>query len=113
MAKFIFYTNQEFDIRPNNESVEKFQILGFEEGVSEAEATKNLFKNNVWILEKNYLSENINCKLLFEINFLSKLETIIDYLWEDEEKHYYESMDSDSFAENHIYNTLKEIKELL
>jgi hypothetical protein len=113
MATYIFYTDQGLTIAPNGEEVENFQIIGFEEGISEAEAFENLLKNNNWINEMKFSTDNFKCKLVFEANFSSKVNKVLDYLWKDEERHYEENKDNEEFLENHIFKTLQEIKSEL
>jgi len=110
MARYIFYTDQGLTIAPNGEDVENFQIIGFEEGISEVDAFGNLLKNNDWIIEMKFSTDNIKCKLVFETNFSSKVHKVLDYLWKDEERHYEENNDDEKFVENHIFKTLEEIK---
>lgn len=113
MARYIFYTDEGLTIAPNEDYVENLQILGFEEGISEEDAFENLLKNNNWINEMKFSIDNIKCKLVFETNFSSKVNKILDYLWKDEEKHYEENNEDEEFLENHIFKTLEEIKSEL
>lgn len=61
MASYIFYTDEGYTSAPNNEEIENLQVLGIEDGISQSEATDNLFKNNGWIKENGFSEERIRC----------------------------------------------------
>ena len=113
MAKYIFYTHEGYSIAPNNEDVENLQILGIEDGITENEAFKNLFQNNEWILEMGFSEDKIKCRAIFNSSFINDLNTILEYLWRDEEKHFEESKLNGENTDFHIFNSLMNIKTVL
>ena len=64
---FIFYTDEGYTISPNDNELDSFQILGFEEGVDKEEALLNLHKNNTWIRKSGFKDENILCRIVQNI----------------------------------------------
>lgn len=113
MAKYIFYTERKLTNLSNDNEAVNFQVIGFEEGKTEEEAYLNLKNNIDWVKNADFLDKDLRSKLVFETSFLSKIEKVLNYLWENEERHYEEDMDEDGSVENHIFTTLKEIKSLL
>lgn len=113
MAKFIFYTGQGYTISPNGDELESLQILGIEEGQSENDALNNLFNNNEWILESNFSKEDIKCNAILNSNVLNDIKVVLDYLWKDEETHFEEGRLNKEDLSNHIFNSLKSIKDAI
>lgn len=113
MAKFIFYTDEGYAIAPNEEDVENLQVLGIEDGITKEEATKNLFQNNDWILEMGFSKDEIQCRAVFNPSFINDLKVVLEYLWEDEQKHYEECRFNEENTDSHIFNSLRNIKKIL
>lgn len=109
MARFIFYTEQGYTVAPNGKDLDNLQVLGLEDGLDEKEATNKLFKNNTWILENGFLTDKIKCYTVFSTDFLSKMNEVVEYLWEDEEKHSEES----ECPEEHIFQVISQVKKQL
>ena len=59
MKTYIFYTGEGFTESPNEDIVENFQILGFENGINLSEALHHLFDNNQWIFTTGFSEEKI------------------------------------------------------
>lgn len=111
MAKYIFYTDEGTTTAPNGDDVENLQVIGIEDGKSQKEATKNLLKNNRLIKEMEFDEDRFRCFVVLKPEVIHDLEKILEYLWEDEEKHFEECEFNDEDADSHIFNALKNIKE--
>lgn len=107
MGTYIFYTDEGYTIAPNGESLESLQILGIEDGATEDEAWMNLYKNNEWIKENEFRESRIRCYAILRPNVLNDINTLIQYLFADEYKHWEEC----EFPDNHIFHILKRIQE--
>lgn len=109
MARYIFYTDEGYTVAPNGKNMDNLQILGTEDGLDEKEATDNLFKNNTWIIESRFLINKIKCYAIFNPDFIPKINEVVEYLYEDEERHWEES----EFPEEHIFQTISQVKKQL
>lgn len=107
MASYIFYTDEGYTSSPNNEEIENLQVLGIEDGNSQRKALDNLLKNNEWIKESGFSEEKIRCYTIIKPKIIDSIKQVLDYMWKDEERHWEES----EYPNEHIFNTLKEIKE--
>lgn len=113
MAKFIFFTDLGYAISPKGEELENLQILGIEDGQTEEDALKKLFKENKWILESGFSKENIKCYCILKPKVLNDIKVVLEYLWSDEEKHFHESEMNNESVSEHIYINLKKIKDVV
>lgn len=59
MERYVFYTDEGYTVSPNGDDLESLQILGIEDGNTEAEAYSNLLKDSTWILESGFSEEKI------------------------------------------------------
>ncbi len=64
MAKYLFYTDEGYTVSPNNNQLESFQILGFEDAETTQEGINKLIANNPWISESEFSIEKIKHKTL-------------------------------------------------
>lgn len=108
MKEFIFYTCEGYTESPTEKPVENIQILGFEEGTTIQEANKNLLKKRPWIIESGFNEQEIIYKQLLDEKTKKLIKTLLDYNWNNEQKHYEESP-----APNHIFLTLKELQKVI
>ena len=109
MARYIFYTDEGYTVAPNEKNIDNLQILGTEDGLDEKEAIGNLFKNNTWILESGFSIDKIKCCAIFNPDFIPKINEVVEYLYEDEKRHWEES----ESPEEHIFHVINQIKKQL
>lgn len=110
MKEFIFYTLEGYTFPPREDKeVENCQLLGRAHGNTINEARKNLEQRCPWIEECGFnIYDAIVKQLLTEEN-KQDIHKVIQYLWDDEYKHFQESDEPD----HHIYRTLVRLKELI
>lgn len=105
MNKYVFYTVEGCDESPVNNKCENFQFLGVEKGDSLFEAKQKLISGKKMIFDES----TIKSKQLLSEDNKNDIKTVIEYLWEDEKKHFEEN----DCPNNHIFFTLKKLKELV
>ena len=108
MAKYFFYTDEGYTVSPNNTDLDSLQILGIESGQTLQEGMNKLIENNHWIVENNFKIENIKYRIVINHQDIDNLKSIIDYLWDDEEKHFKET--DAKGKRTHIFLKLKALK---
>jgi DNA-binding ferritin-like protein (Dps family) len=133
MKEFIFITHEGTTESPTGKHVENIQVLGFAHGEDWQEARSNLLKENSWIEEAGFSMENVQAIEVFRngslqektlLDITNDLNTVIDYLWNDEKKHYAETYDIDlDLDENrdapeiqineHIFSVLYRLRKAL
>ena len=106
MSEYIFYTTECFTQAPNGNDVENCQVLGRAFGKNIKEARCNLLKENPWIEEAGFDMEDLLVKQLLTEGQKADIKAVVDYLWEDEHKHFQE----EHYPQNHIYRILKRLK---
>ncbi len=47
--QYVFFTEEGYTIAPNNDTLDSYQILGFEAGETPSDAMSLLLDNNPWI----------------------------------------------------------------
>lgn len=109
--KYIFYTEEGHCENNDGEVIENFQILGTSNGNNLKQAYKNLLKENEWIVKSGFKETHIFGKMIMPDDIKESLEIIIKYLWNDEKKHYEESVKKDK--DNHIFKHIKKVKKYL
>ena len=109
MAEFIIYTTEGFTQDPNGNDIENCQVLGITQGKDEGEAKDNLLKNNPWIAEAGFSRSKFIVRQLLTNDEHTAIKEVLDYLWEDEERHFEEWGE----PENHIFHILKQLKHLI
>jgi hypothetical protein len=107
MGQFIFYTFEGATISPNDTNIENLQILGIENGFNSKDALEKLLIDNRWIEESGFSKNEIKNYAIVSTSFQNDIQTVIDYLWDDEERHFEESLEDD----NHIFRVLQRLKE--
>lgn len=107
MNEYIIFTTEGHTIAPNeNIEVENCQMLGRVRGNNPKEAKDNLLKENPWITEAGFNSSEFIIEQLLSDDEREDIKEVLDYLWDDEERHYEESGKPD----NHIFTVLKRLK---
>lgn len=108
--KYIIYTTEGYTTAPNESyEVENCQVLGFARGNNPDEAKDNLLKDNSWIAEAVFNRSEFIVEQLLSEEERAAIKDVIDYLWNDEEKHDEES----GMLGNHIFPILKFLKEAI
>jgi len=107
MAQFIFYICEGSIIAPNNTDIENLQILGIENGSCPNDALEKLLINNTWIEKNGFSKDKIKSYAIVSVSFQNDVQTLIDYLWQDEERHFEESGQED----NHIFKILQRLNQ--
>ncbi len=107
MNEYIFYTAEGYTTAPNeNVEVENCQVLGTAKGRDRDEAQANLLKENPWITEAGFNSEEFFFKQILTDEQRNDIRMLVNYLWTDEERHFEESEDKSS----HIFSVIKRLK---
>ena len=107
MGTYIFYTDEGYVKAPNNTELENLQILGIEDGKTQDEALANLYNHNEWIKMNGFSDTRIRCHAVLKSEILEDIKTIVQYLWEEEYKHWEEC----GCPNEHIFQKLKNIKK--
>ena len=106
MADFLFYTSEGFTQVRNGIDIENCQMLGIAKGKDKVEAQDNLLKDNPWIEEADFNRSEFIVEQLLPDEERIAIKEVLDYLWDDEEKHFEES----GKPNNHIFRILKHLK---
>ena len=107
MKEYIIFTTEGQTIAPNEDvEVENCQVLGRARGNNPEEAKDNLLKENPWIAEAGFSRSEFIVEQLITDEERIAIKEVLDYLWDDEERHYEESGKPD----NHIFPVLKHLK---
>lgn len=112
MNEYMFYTFEGFTQSPNKTDCENLQILGFEKAENLEAAKEHLLANNDWISKHGFNTEKILSKKILTEESLASIKTVVDYIWEDEEKDYEECLVSGKNVDNHILKHLRKLKLL-
>lgn len=105
-----FYTTEGQTIAPyENIEVENCQVIGRANGVTKKEALSNLLKENPWIIHAGFVPSELIVKQLLTDKLRDDIKTLLECLWNDEEKHYEESEDKSS----HIFGIMKKLKSAI
>ena len=108
MNEYIFYTTEGRTIAPNeNIEVKNCQVLGRVFGSTPNEAQTNLLKEKPWITEAGFIRSEFFIKQLLTDEQREAIREVLNYLWEDEKRHYEECEE----PENHIFLILKQLKD--
>ena len=106
MNEYIIFTTEGHTTAPNeNLEIENCQVLGRARGNNPNEAKDNLQKDNPWIAEAGFDSSEFVVVQLLSDEERVAIKEVLDYLWDDEERHYEES----GKPANHIFPVLKRL----
>lgn len=109
MNEYIFYTPEGYTTAPNeNVDVENCQVLGIAKGKNKIDAKENLLNENPWIVETGFDPAQFIAKQLITDEQRSAIKKLLDYLWEDEERHF----DEMGCPDNHIFEVMKLLKTM-
>lgn len=109
--QYIFYSEDGYCESPTGEKVENFQVLGITNGKDEQQAYTNLLEENKWIRENKFRESHIFYKMIIPYEIKRSLETIINYLYEEENKFTKRFDIKDNVVD--IINHLNKIKKYL
>ena len=85
------------------------QLLGTIEGCSEEDAIKRLFEQDEWIQKAGFSMDNAIAHPLHTKSIQEDIKILVEYLWEDEHRHFQEN----NVSQDHIFYTIKRLKDIL
>lgn len=107
---YMIYTTEGCTYGPNSSvEVDNCQVLGTIEANSEISAIMKLFKQNEWIRKAGFSQDNAFVRPLINREIVKDIQTVIDYLWDDE----YRNFQENHCVNNHIFETLLRLKKEL
>ncbi len=118
MNEYIFYTTEGITLSPNGDKdVDNCQILGFIRAKSYSEAMDLLLENNPWIIKAGFSKSEIMVKQVLTEEQKKDIQSIVDYSWRDEERHYEEwygecEEECGENRKDHIFEVLKRLKQI-
>ncbi|MBO4640807.1 MAG: hypothetical protein J5710_13735 [Treponema sp.] len=127
MNEYVFYTFEGYTESPTGKECKNIQLLGFESGMTKKDAKKNLIEKRNWIKELDFDVNEIESKQLLSYENKQDINTIIEYLWQDEKRNFEEEFSTDNdinidnlsayelnkLCPNHILSVLKRLQELI
>lgn len=109
MNEYIFFTTEGTTYPPmEGRDVDNCQILGRANGRTLEEAKNSLLKENPWIEECGFDSNSIIAEQILTKEQRKDIQTLVEYLYEDEEKHYEEW----ECPEDHILKTIARLNHI-
>lgn len=110
MNEYLFYTTEGVTYPQNmTADIENCQLLGYSKGKDKPLALHNLLIENPWIKESQFDVSKIIGVQIFSQDAKQALRKLVDYLWEDEERHFEES----GKPANHIFIIIQQLDKLL
>ncbi len=106
MAEYIFYTDEGYTQDTNGNEIENCQVIGSAFGENKEEAKTNLLRENPWIEKVGFDTKRFIVRQLLTEEQKSDIKAVVDYLWEDEHKHFQEL----HYPKAHIYRLIKRLK---
>lgn len=107
MNEYIFYTMEGETIAPyENVEIENSQVLGRIQAKNIEQAKQLLLKESPWIEDAGFDTSGIIVKQIFTEEQKADIKAIVDYLWEDEHKHFQEF----HYPKTHIYRIIKRLR---
>lgn len=104
MNEYIFYTTEGYTYPPKEDmEIENCQVLGRAYGETAKEAKVNLLQRCPWIQESGFDIEEIICKQLLNDETKEDIRTIVQYLFVDEHRHFYESESQATIFTTHFF----------
>ena len=108
MNEYIFYTAEGLTYPPREDKeVENCQVLGRAKGKDAEEAKQNLLEQAPWIVEYGFDVNEIICKQIFADNIKQEIFKVLQYMFDDECKHYFEFDKPD----NHIFSSILKLRD--
>lgn len=109
MNEYLFYTTEGVTFpRDITADIENCQVLGYSKGKDKPKALQNLLIENPWIKESKFDESKIIAVQILSQDAKHALRKLVDYLWDDEKKHFEEA----GKPANHIFNIIKQIDKL-
>ena len=109
MNEYIIFTTEGYTEAPNNNvEVNNCQLLGRTKGKNKEEAINNLLIENAWISECGFSKESFIVEQIVTKEMSADIQKVVEYLWDDEERHYQEC---GNYPKNHIFRVLKRLKK--
>ena len=109
MNQYMFFTAEGTTYPPvEGKDVDNCQLLGRANGRTSEEAKSNLLKENPWIEESGFNSDCIIAEQILTEEQRNDIQTLVEYLYEDEERHYEEW----ECPADHIFKTIQRLKRI-
>lgn len=110
MNEYIFFTTEGTTYPPiEGKDVENCQLLGRAKGKTLKEAKSNLLKENPWIEEYGFDSGSIIVEQILTEEQKQDIQTLVEYLYEDEKRHYIECR----YHKDHIFRVIKRLSKMI
>ncbi len=107
MNEYIFYTTKGETIAPDEEvEIANCQVLGCAQAKNVEQAKQLLLQENPWIEESGFDTSGIMVRQLLTEEQKADIKAIVDYLWEDEHRHYQEL----NYPKKHIFRVIKRLR---
>ncbi len=107
MNEYIFYTTEGETIAPDEDvEVDNCQVLGRIKARNAEQAMQLLLQENPWIEEAGFDTAGIIVEQLLTEEQKADIKAIVDYLWEDEHKHFQEL----HYPKEHVYRIINRLR---
>lgn len=109
MNEYLFFTAEGTTYPPKKDKeVDNCQVLGKAKGKTVEEAKGILFEENSWIENGGFDSSLIRVEHIFTEEQKKDIQTLIEYLYEKEEKYYEEC----GCPQKHIFKIVQRLKQI-
>lgn len=115
MNEYVFYTLEGGTEAPNPKwEGGNCQYIGRATGDNQSQAVDRLLAENPWIKDAGFNPRKFMVEQVVTDSQRQDIATVVEYLWDDEKRHFEECRDSDPAGkcEDHIYNVLKRLRTL-
>lgn len=110
MNEYIFYTTEGTTYPPiEGKEVDNCQLLGRASGDTLEEPKSSLLKENPWIEETGFDSDSIVTEQILTEEQKQDIQTLVEYMYEDEKKHYMEC----GYPKDHIFRVIKRLSKMI
>ena len=110
MNEYLFFTLEGATLPPiEGKEVENCQLLGRANGKTLKEAKSNLLKENPWIEECGFDCDCIIAEQILTEEHKKDIQTLVEYLYEDEKSHYIEWR----YPKDHIFRVIKRLSKMI
>lgn len=110
MNEYLFFTLEGATLPPiEGKEVENCQLLGKANGKTLKEAKSNLLKENPWIEECGFDCDCIIAEQILTEEQKKDIQTLVEYLYEDEKSHYIEWR----YPKDHIFRVIKRLSKMI
>lgn len=110
MNEYLFFTLEGATLPPiEGKEVENCQLLGRANGKTLKEAKSNLLKENPWIEECGFDCDCIIAEQILTEEQKKDIQTLVEYLYEDEKSHYIEWR----YPKDHIFRVIKRLSKMI